>query len=146
MIIVLKPDTTKAQADEILAKIESMGLKSLYMPGVERTVLGAIGDERILGQLRLESHPQVESVKPILAPYKLVSRDIHPHDSIVDIGTASVGGGRFLCVGGPCAVESYEQTLDTRAPSRRAAPTRSAAALSSRGPARTPSRASASKG
>jgi 3-deoxy-7-phosphoheptulonate synthase len=113
MIIVLKPDTTKEQAEEILAKIEGMGLKSLYMPGVERTVLGAIGDERVLGQLRLESHPQVESVKPILAPYKLVSRDIHPHDSIVSIGAASVGGGRFLCVGGPCAVESYEQTLET---------------------------------
>ena len=83
MIIVLKPNTGKPEAEEILNQIEKMGLKPLYMPGVERTVIGALGDERKLGQLHLESHPAVERVDPILAPYKAVSREMHPENSIV---------------------------------------------------------------
>jgi 3-deoxy-7-phosphoheptulonate synthase len=113
MIIVLKPEATKEQADELLARIEERGLKSLYMPGSERTVLGALGDERVLGELRLESHPIVESVKAILAPYKLVSREVHPHDSIVSIGGATVGGEAFMVIAGPCAIESKEQLTET---------------------------------
>lgn len=113
MIIVLKPGATKQQADEILAKIEALGLKSLYMPGSERTVLGALGDERVIAKLHLESDPLVEDVKPILAPYKLVSREMRAHDSIVKIGNASLGGDRFMVVAGPCAVESLEQLRDT---------------------------------
>ena len=89
----MKADATKTQAEEILEQIERLGLKPLYMPGTERVVLGALGDERVLEQLHLESHPMVESVKRILAPYKLVSREIHPHDTVVDIGGVPVGGG-----------------------------------------------------
>ncbi len=111
MIIVLKRGATKADADLILGKIEAKGLKSLYLPGVERTVLGAIGAERVLAQLSFESHPMVESVEPVLAEYKLVSRELHPHDTVVAIGAASVGAERFLVVGGPCSVETREQTL-----------------------------------
>jgi 3-deoxy-7-phosphoheptulonate synthase len=111
MIIVLKPGTTKEQAEELLGRIESEGLKSLYMPGSERTVLGAIGDERVLANF--ESHPLVESVKPILAPYKLVSRELHPHDTVVQIGSLSIGGDRFAVIAGPCSIESREQMLET---------------------------------
>jgi len=113
MIIVLKPTATKADADEILNQIADSGLKPLYMPGVERTVLGAIGDERVLGKLHLESHPLVERVTPILTPYKLVSREMHPADTIVEIGGVPVGGKRFTVIAGPCAVESREQMLTT---------------------------------
>ena len=66
MIIVLRPDATKSDADALLDKIEAAGLKPLYMPGSERTVLGALGDERVLGTLHLENHPLVESVTPVL--------------------------------------------------------------------------------
>ena len=75
---------TKKDADEIIARIESLGLKPLYMPGTERTVLGAIGDERVLAGLHLESHPLVERITPILTPYKMVSRDIHPENTVVE--------------------------------------------------------------
>ncbi len=109
MIIVLKEKATKEEADEILARIEGLGLKPLYMPGTERTVLGALGDERVIAQLRLDSHPLVESVKPILSPYKLVSRSLHPHDSVVNIGDVPVGGHELVVIAGPCAVESHEQ-------------------------------------
>jgi 3-deoxy-7-phosphoheptulonate synthase len=83
------------------------------MPGQERVVLGALGDERAIESLHLDSDPMVESVKPILAPYKLVGRDMHPHDTIVEIGGVPVGGGRFTVIAGPCAVESLEQMRAT---------------------------------
>jgi len=113
MIIILKPHATKADADEILAKIAAMDLKPLYMPGTERTVIGALGDERRLGSLHLESHPAVERVDQILAPYKAVSREMHPADTTVRIGAVELGGRRFVVGAGPCAVESPEQFRTT---------------------------------
>jgi 3-deoxy-7-phosphoheptulonate synthase len=113
MIIVLKPHATKAHADELMARIAALGLRPLYMPGLERVVLGALGDERAIESLHLDSDPMVESVKPILAPYKLVGRDMHPHDTIVEIDGVPVGGGRFTVIAGPCAVESLEQMRAT---------------------------------
>ena len=113
MIIVLKPHATKEHADELMARIAALGLRPLYMPGQERVVLGALGDERAIESLHLDSDPMVESVKPILAPYKLVGRDMHPHDTIVEIGGVPVGGGRFTVIAGPCAVESLEQMRAT---------------------------------
>lgn len=113
MIIVLKPEATKQDADEILAGISAAGLKPLYMPGVERTVLGAIGDERVLGRLHLENHPLVERVTPILTPYKLVNREMHPDPAVIRIGEVPVGGHRLAVIAGPCAVESREQMLAT---------------------------------
>ena len=113
MIIVLKPHATKEHADELMQRIAALGLRPLYMPGQERVVLGALGDERALEALHLDSDPLVESVKPILAPYKLVGREMHPHDTIVELGTARVGGGRFTVIAGPCAVETAEQMRAT---------------------------------
>ena len=111
MIIVLKPEATQQTVDHLLGRISAKGLTPLHMPGSERVVLGALGDERILAELALDAEPGVESVKPILAPYKLVSRELHPHDSIVSIGGASIGGGRFGLIAGPCAVENEDQLL-----------------------------------
>lgn len=113
MIIVLEPHATKEYADGLMSRISALGLRPLYMPGTERVVLGALGDERAIESLHLDSDPMVESVKPILAPYKLVGREMHPHDSIVDLGGVQVGGGRFTIIAGPCAVESRQQMLAT---------------------------------
>lgn len=113
MIIVLKPNADAAVADEISAQIEAKGCKPLLMPGSERVVLGALGDERVLAELRLENHPMVEQVRPILSPYKLVSREARTADSVVNIGNSPLGGGKFAVIAGPCAVESLEQMRDT---------------------------------
>jgi 3-deoxy-7-phosphoheptulonate synthase len=113
MIIVLKPHATKQHAEELMQRIAALGLRPLYMPGQERVVLGALGDERALESLHLDSDPLVESVKPILAPYKLVGREMHPHDTIVELGNTRVGGGRFSVIAGPCAVETREQMRAT---------------------------------
>ena len=109
MIIVLKPEASKADADALLARIESTGCKPLYMPGSERVVLGALGDERVLASLSLESDPMVESVTPILSPYKVVSREFHPHDTVVEIGDVPVGSRTFVVIAGPCSIESEDQ-------------------------------------
>ena len=111
MIIVLKPEATQDTVDHLLGRIAAKGLTPLHMPGSERVVLGALGDERVLAELALDAEPGVESVKSILAPYKLVSRELHPHDSIVSIGGVSIGGGRFGLIAGPCAVEDEDQLL-----------------------------------
>ena len=113
MIIVLRPNAPPDTAEQILARITEAGLTPLHMPGSERVVLGALGDERVLAELQLESHPMVESVKPILAPYKLVSRELHPHDTIVRIGKVAIGGSAFQVIAGPCAVETHEQLRNT---------------------------------
>jgi 3-deoxy-7-phosphoheptulonate synthase len=120
MIIVLKPGATREQAEALMSRIASEGLRPLYLPGEERVVLGAIGDERLLARLRIESDPVVETVKPILAPYKLVAREMHPADTVVHLGEAAIGGQRFTVIGGPCAVESREQIRTTAAEVKKA--------------------------
>ena len=71
------------------------------MPGAERVVLGALGDERVLAELALDGDPAVESVKPILAPYKLVSRELQAHDTLVDVGGVTIGGDRLTVIAAP---------------------------------------------
>jgi 3-deoxy-7-phosphoheptulonate synthase len=109
MIIVLKPDAPSDAAQRLLDSIAAAGLQPLHMPGSERTVLGALGDERVLAELALDGDPAVESVKPILAPYKLVSRELHAHDTVVRVGNVPIGGQAFAIIAGPCAVETPEQ-------------------------------------
>jgi 3-deoxy-7-phosphoheptulonate synthase len=109
MIIVLKPEATPSEAAALMDQISALGLRPLHMPGSERVVLGALGDERVLEQLHLDQHPVVESVKPILAPYKLVAREMHPGDTVVSLGGVDLGGERIAVIAGPCAVESLDQ-------------------------------------
>ena len=123
MIIVLKPDAPSDSADRLLHRISSAGLQPLHMPGSERVVLGALGDERILAELALDSDPAVESVKPILAPYKLVSRELHPHDTVVDVGGVSVGGEKLVVIAGPCAVEDRDQLFESAQAAKKAGAT-----------------------
>lgn len=112
MIIVLKPDATREQMDHIIEKLTGLGLKAHVSAGTERTVIGAIGDERILRTIPLEAFPGVENVLPILKPYKLASRDFKGENSVVRIGGAEIGGKRLAVMAGPCAVESREQLLE----------------------------------
>lgn len=113
MIIILRPDASEQDAQEILQKIDTAGLKPLHMPGIERTVIGALGDERVLESLHLENLPQVDMVKPVLSKYKLVSREIYAQDTVVQVGNTPVGSEQFAIMAGPCAIESEEQLLET---------------------------------
>jgi len=114
MIIILKTDATKENADVIQEKISSLGLKPLYLPGEEKIVLGAIGDERQLEKLNLDSFSFVEKVIPILKPYKLASRQMtNQTNSIVKVGDVEIGGKKLVTMAGPCSVESEEQIVQT---------------------------------
>src|SRR4030042_759599 len=99
MIIVMKQGATKEQIDHVIDRIHQLGYKSHPIYGEQRTVIGAIGDER--GKFRLESLasiPGVESVMPILTPYKLVGRDLHRESAVIGIGDHSVGGEQFMLI------------------------------------------------
>ncbi|MCB0322296.1 MAG: 3-deoxy-7-phosphoheptulonate synthase [Bdellovibrionales bacterium] len=113
MIIILKKGCSEADAQPILERIESLGLKPLYLPGDEKIVLGAIGDERILAQARLESLPVVERIVPILKPHRLSNLEFQPERSRIQVGEVVFGGEEIPVIAGPCAVESERQIVET---------------------------------
>ena len=124
----------------------SSGFKPHHSRGEQRTIIGVIGDENKLQAETLAAIPGVEQVLPILKPFKLASRELHHDDTVVRVGQVKIGGGSLAMIAGPCAVERLDGLTRSRHGSRRPGPTSSAAGRSSRGPARTASRASASKG
>lgn len=111
MIIVLKPNATQKQIDHIVKKVKSLGLKAMVSKGVERTIIGLIGEEDVLRVQPLEVFPGVEKVMPILAPYKLVSREFKKENTIVNVGGVKVGGKKVVTIAGPCSVEGYDLLL-----------------------------------
>ncbi|MEK7271124.1 MAG: 3-deoxy-7-phosphoheptulonate synthase [Planctomycetota bacterium] len=108
MIIVLKPDTTEKQREHVLDYIKDFGLKAHVSEGAYRTVIGLIGDESVLQSVPLEALPGVESVMPILKPFKLASREFHAEDKIVFARGVPIGGPHVAIMAGPCAVETRE--------------------------------------
>lgn len=113
MIIVLKPQATQTDIDHIVGKIEGFGLVAHISRGVERTIIGVIGDERIIQEQPLEALPGVEKVLPILKPFKLASREFRPDGSIINVGGVEVGGEKVVVIAGPCAVEGRDLLLQT---------------------------------
>jgi 3-deoxy-7-phosphoheptulonate synthase len=111
MIIVLRPDATDEQVNHIIDKVKKLGLTPHVSKGTERTIIGVIGPEDILRVTPLEVYPGVEKVMPVLAPYKLVSREFQPQDSVIDLGRGiKIGDKKIVVMAGPCAIED-ENTL-----------------------------------
>jgi 3-deoxy-7-phosphoheptulonate synthase len=111
MIIVLKPRSTQADIDRVSDRLRKLGLKVHVSQGEERTILGAIGDERILAEAGIAAYPAVEKVLPVVQPFKLASRDFSPQDTVVRVGDATIGGPRLAVIAGPCSVENREGVL-----------------------------------
>ena len=111
MIIVMKPQATDQDVDHLVERLRELGLRTQVTAGEERTVVGVIGDDRILQNQPLSVFPGVESVTPILAPWKMVSREFQKHDTVVDINGVKVGGKKLAIMAGPCAVEKLEVTV-----------------------------------
>jgi 3-deoxy-7-phosphoheptulonate synthase len=114
MIILMKKNATPEQIDHVTGWIASVGYKPHLSRGVERTLIGAIGDER--GKVHLKSAvslPGVEKVVPILKPYKLAGREFREEDTVVTVGDIQIGGGAFTVMAGPCSVESEEQMMES---------------------------------
>ncbi len=108
MIFVLKPGHSEQDLQHLIDRITEVGLKPHVSRGEERTIVGAIGDERKLSGLPVETLPGIEKVVPILKPYKVVSRDFKKEDSVVTIGKVPIGGRQIQVIAGPCAVEGID--------------------------------------
>lgn len=110
MIIVLKPGTQDRDVEDLCRRIEALGLRPHVSRGEQRTIIGAIGDDRFKTRLSaLEALECVESLVPILQPFKLASREVRPDDTVVAVNGARFGGGHVGVMAGPCSVESWEQ-------------------------------------
>jgi len=120
MIIVMKTTTTKEELDHLVSKVKAMGYQPHVLHGVERKVVACIGDERGKARLQaLETMAGVDTVMPILKPYKLASALTRPKRSVLEVrvghtkNKVPVGGKKFIVIAGPCSVESEEQIVAT---------------------------------
>jgi 3-deoxy-7-phosphoheptulonate synthase len=109
MIIILEPNASDAQVEQVVRRLEALGLQAHLSQGTYRTIVGVIGDEDLVRSVPLRALPGVSDVVPVLPPYKLASREAHPRPSIVDVGNVKIGGGHLALIAGPCAVESEDQ-------------------------------------
>ncbi len=109
MIIVMSKDVTDDQIGVVVKKLKDAGLDANISRGVERTVIGAIGDERKLSEEMFTPLPGVESAMHIVKQYKIVSRESHPENTVIDIGGIPLGGKQIQIIAGPCSVETQQQ-------------------------------------
>ena len=115
MIVVMSPNATKENLDNVVKKLESMNLRTHLSTGDERTIVGVIGDKKIIANLEMEMMAGVEKTVRITEKYKLVSRDFHPQDTIIDVDGVKIGGSEIIVMAGPCAVENLEQLREAAA-------------------------------
>ncbi len=111
MLIVMDRSATDEDVGRVVDAAERLGLKAHPIPGAQRTAIGLTGNKGAIGPAAFENLPGVLEVIPVSHPYKLVSREFHPEDTIVSMGGVPVGGKSLAVIAGPCAVESLEQTV-----------------------------------
>ena len=113
MIVVMNHCADKKDIQSVINKLEKTGFQLHLSEGVERTIIGAIGDKTRLGSMSLEAMPGVEKVVPILAPFKLASRNFKEENTVIRVGDLEIGGDTIHVMAGPCAVESMEQLMES---------------------------------
>ena len=111
MMIIMQEGATEEQIAHVVARIEEVGASAHVSMGERVAVIGAIGDREELAGAPLEACAGVDRVVAILKPYKLVGREFHPHDTIVDVRGRKLGGQHFAIIAGPCSVETEEQVM-----------------------------------
>ena len=109
MIVVMKPGSTQENLSAVVKKIEAAGLRTHLSKGEEVTIIGVIGDKKIIANLELQMLEGVDKTVRITEKYKLVSRDFHPEDTVIDAGGIKIGGKEIIVMAGPCAVENLDQ-------------------------------------
>ncbi|MGE5576699.1 MAG: 3-deoxy-7-phosphoheptulonate synthase [Syntrophothermus sp.] len=113
MIVVMEPHATEADLAAVIARLRKQGFDIHLSKGVERTIIGAIGDKKVLESEALEAMPGVEKIVPILQPFKLAGKEFHPERSQIKAGPVIIGDSHVVVIAGPCAVENEEQILET---------------------------------
>jgi len=120
MVVVMSLEAGPEQIEAVQQRLEQFGFESHIIRGVNRLVIGAVGDRRAISSLGLEVMPGVEKIVPIMKPYKLVSRESKGESSIIKVRDVAIGGEGVVVIAGPCAVESREQLLTAARVVRRA--------------------------
>jgi len=113
MILVMKSGCSQNEIDAAVKRIKELGLEEHVSQGLERTIIGILGQNLRDLQDALQLLPGVEEVIPVGKPYKLASREFHPGNSVVKVNDIAIGGDEIVVIAGPCAVESEEQLLST---------------------------------
>jgi 3-deoxy-7-phosphoheptulonate synthase len=115
MMVIMKPGHTREQFEDVMNRIKEAGLEGHAIVGVERTVIGVVGLDRLHPELAddIETMPGVETTVPISSPYKLASREFRGSDTVIDVNGVRIGGGSVTVIAGPCAVESEDQLMAT---------------------------------
>jgi 3-deoxy-7-phosphoheptulonate synthase len=115
MLIVMHHSATDKDVEKVKKTISSMGLKPVAIPGAERTAIGVIGNQNWIDDSPFRVMKKVLEIIHVTKPYKLVSRDFHPSDTVVTLGRNIKVGGKspLLIIAGPCAIESREQIFKT---------------------------------
>ena len=111
MIVVMKKGVSEEAVKKMVGRVEALGLKAHVIVGTERTVVAAIGEKRSGERETLEAYDEVDKVVPILAPYKVASREAKPDPTTIQIRDLVLGGGHCGVIAGPCSVESEEQIM-----------------------------------
>lgn len=122
MIVIMRHKATDDEIEAVALRLESIGYKVNLSRGVERTIIGAIGD-KTTGDIGLEAMPSVEKVIPVLPPYKLASRSFKEEGTVIKTGGLEIGGDTIHVIAGPCAVESREQLIEAAGIARRSGAT-----------------------
>ena len=111
MIAIIKAGTPQSQIDNLVHWLENQGVKTYLSAGDYYTVLGLVGNTHKIDMDLLASLEIVQSVKQVTEPFKLVSREFQPKDTVIDLGRTKIGGGSFCIIAGPCSVETHEQII-----------------------------------
>ncbi|MBC9783127.1 3-deoxy-7-phosphoheptulonate synthase [Heliobacillus mobilis] len=112
MIIVMKRGASAQEIESVCQRLQKEGFSIHMSEGVEKTIIGAVGDKSRVVISNLEGLDGVEKIVPVLQPYKLAGRDFRQEDTVIRIGDVEIGGGQIQVFSGPCAVESWEQLLE----------------------------------
>jgi len=114
MIICMRQGAPKSNAEHVIRAVIDAGLEPAPLFGTERTVIAVLGDERELDMKKFQAMQGVEKVMPVLRPYRLVSRESHPEDTVVDFGNDVKIGGKnpITIMAGPCSVETEEMLIE----------------------------------
>src|ERR1700712_301889 len=123
MGVVMREGAAPEQVDAVVARVEDAGGEAFVSRGVQRTIVGLVGDIAAFASLNLKAMPGVSDVVRVSKPYKLVSREHHPEASTVTVGGVPIGPGTFTLIAGPCAVETPDQTLESALLAKRAGAT-----------------------
>jgi 3-deoxy-7-phosphoheptulonate synthase len=113
MIIVMKKGSSAKQVSGVVARVEALGYRVHLSTGEERTIIGVVGDDRPIDRTQFEMLDGVEKTVPILKPFKMASRDMHPQDTIVSLAGVKIGGPQIVIMAGPCSVETRTQIVET---------------------------------